>query len=245
MTAYVGSSKTLTLASGAKITTPINRSQPLSLYALRCTNENLYQRPMSPSPATQNFYCGSATLGRTRMVHPTSREFSTSSLPRPNKEAMRRHPSEPVLNERIDSPPPKPSRVPSIRRPETAKPNGKKLVKFSSLGGESCVEETDETLGEDDDVVPQLPSQATTLPRLRKVKRSRPVSDTRDSFLDASNDEVGSLETSESSEMQENFDYQALEDAWNARFPSLFDFKNFEVERNVQTLTNVFCNLFI
>lgn len=228
---YVGSGKALTVASGAKITTPVNRSQPLSLYSSRYAGSGIYQVQMSCSSTYQNAYSGSATLGRTRMIHPTSREYLTNSLPRLNKGGLRRHPSEPALDERPASPPPKPSRIPSIRRPDMMRAEENTLVK-SSHNNENSLLETDEALAEANDIVPQLPVQATTIPRLHKPKRSRPLSDTRNSFLDGSDSEVDAHQSLyENTGIPDVHNLRLLEESWNERFPSLFDPANFEVKK--------------
>ena len=84
VTCYVGSGKAVTAATGAKITTPINRTQPLSLYSSRIG--------MADQPV---------------------RKYSTNSLPRSSimlDVMLRRQPSDPSL---LSPVPAKPSRVPS------------------------------------------------------------------------------------------------------------------------------------
>ena len=117
VTCYVGSGKAVTAATGAKITTPVNRTQPLSLYSSR------YGSSSSNAAAPSNFdhaghlYSGGNLYqsGRvsSRMADQPVRKYSTNSLPRSSvvmDVMMRRQPSEPSL---LSPVPAKPSRVPS------------------------------------------------------------------------------------------------------------------------------------
>lgn len=133
VTCYVGSGKAVTAATGAKITTPINRTKPLSVYSSRYSVDSRSCHPSSTIGSSQyggssNLYSGRSPLtpavaGRVRMVHPTAREYSTQSLPRSTQSAsnrvmMRRGPSDPSLSGQQGASlapacPPKPSRIPS------------------------------------------------------------------------------------------------------------------------------------
>ncbi len=153
ITSYVGSGKVITAATGAKITTPLNRTQPLSVYSA------LYGKGASNN--NQGVYSSSSLLNRTKAI----REYSTQSLPRLTA-AERLLKSRPVA-------PSKPSRPPS------------QLFYTQQDPAEVDGAEDDEKR---DVVAVQLPSSnSVTLPRLRKAKTldsDRPVSATRDSFLD-------------------------------------------------------------
>lgn len=152
ITSYVGSGKVITAATGAKITTPLNRTQPLSVYSA------LYGKGAANN--NQGLYSSSSLLNRTKAI----REYSTQSLPRLTA-AERLLKSRPVA-------PSKPVRPPS-----------------QLFYAQQDPTEVDVAEDEKRDVVAfQLPSSnSKTLPRLRKAKTldsDRPVSATRDSFLD-------------------------------------------------------------
>lgn len=85
------------------------------------------------------------------------------------------------------------------------------------------------TAGTDDDEavdrVPQLPGTSTTLPRLRTPIKKRPISMTRNSFLDRRSVDL------EAQAIQTNESDQPLtgRQSFDRPFPSLFDTNRFQV----------------
>ncbi|XP_046643911.1 breast cancer anti-estrogen resistance protein 3 homolog isoform X1 [Daphnia pulicaria] len=260
VTCYVGSGKAVTAATGAKITTPINRTKPLSLYSSRYSVDSRSCHPSSASSASQyggstNLYSGRnpltpAVTGRVRMVHPTAREYSTQSLPRSTQSAsnrvmMRRGPSDPSLSIQPGASPacpPKPSRVPSqIFPPDVDIPSGdlaavappQPLNRISESAGQDV---EDENNSEEVDVLPQLPQLPATLPRRRAAAGNlakRPVSMTRNSFLDrrscdfdaeAAFNQPHQLISDSSDQSNVNDEHPS---PLGREFPTLFDVGNF------------------
>lgn len=264
VTCYVGSGKAVTAATGAKITTPINRTKPLSLYSSRY-NSSVDSRSCHPSSASSasqyggstNLYSGRnpltpAVTGRVRMVHPTAREYSTQSLPRSTQSAsnrvmMRRGPSDPSLSIQPGASPacpPKPSRVPSqIFPPDVDITSGdlaavaqpQPLNRISESAGQDV---EDENNSEEVDVLPQLPQLPATLPRRRAAVGNlakRPVSMTRNSFLDrrscdfdaeAAFNQPHQLISDSSDQSNVNDEHPS---PLGREFPTLFDVGNFRV----------------
>lgn len=192
VTFYVGSEKPITALTGAKITTPVNRTQPLSLYSIRFGS-------MPTSPNKQALYCRTLQLGKKKLPQ----EFCTKSLPRPSATGrlQRRQPSDPLPA------PEKPSRIPSQFYPES--------------------DPADPTTEDErqDVVASQLPNQSVALPRLRKAKTVdgyRPISQTRESFLDRRSCDL---------EAEATFCHSPVEArlSFSRPFPSLFDLDNFQV----------------
>lgn len=244
VTCYVSSGKAVTAATGAKITTPINRTKPLSLYS---SQYGVGSRSYHPSSSSASQYGGAglysgrnplpAVTGRVRMVHPTAREYSTQSLPRStpsasNRVMMRRRPSDPSLSAEGASIgcPPKPSRVPSqiyqqeeVVQDEPVHLN--QIIESAVLNGE----ENNEAV----DVLPQLPA---TLPRLRRPGKfpNRPISVTRNSFLDRRSCDFDAeaafnqphLTSDAANQSSVNDEHPS---SLHREFPSLFDVENFPV----------------
>ena len=254
VTCYVGSGKSVTAATGAKITTPVNRTQPLSLYSSRYGASSQSRHPSSPSASqlygSSSLYSGRnplpAVTGRVRMVHPTSREYSTQSLPRPTSAServmMRRKPSDPSLSDDGASPtrgPPKPSRVSSqIYQSEDVITVSDDTISLSRISESAAAVDVEEN--EAIDVVPQLPVHPATLPRLRRARsQDRPVSVTRNSFLDRRSCDVDveatfiqpRLDTvsSPEDEATANEEPMSIDLSIDREFPSLFDLENFQV----------------
>lgn len=247
VTCYVGSGKAVTAATGAKITTPVNRTQPLSLYASRYKVSSQSRHPSSPSASQQqqhnySLYSGRnplpAVSGRVRMVHPTAREYSTQSLPRPTSASerlmMRRRPSNPSLS--MDegaliqtTGPPKPSRIPSqIDQPEDLVVNDESiptsLDQITESGGAADLEEESREAG---DRVPQLPGSSMTLPNFKK-SRNRPVSITRNSFLDRRSCDFDVEATFNQQHLTTHSD-NVDQLTFDREFISLYDVDNFQV----------------
>lgn len=248
VTCYVGSGKEVTAATGAKITTPVNRTQPLSLYASRYNVGSQSRHPSSPSASQQHssLYSGRnplpAVSGRVRMVHPTAREYSTQSLPRPTSATerlmMRRRPSNPSLSDEgastVPVGPPKPSRVPSqIYQPEDLVIADESIPPALNQITESNGFDADDHGGEAVDRVPQLPGNWATLPHLRKtnqMKNDRPISSTRYSFLDRKSCDLDEEATFNQPQTTDNVDQISTDNlAIHREFPSFFDVENFQV----------------
>lgn len=200
VTFYVGSGRAISAATGAKITTPVNRTQPLSLYSSR------YGRP-PPSSGNGAIYSGQNPLA---MRLARGAEYSTQSLPRPGADkALRRRPSDPSL---VDAPPQKPSRVPSKYYPQQ----------------DQDPAEQDEQ--RDFVPVQLLSvHQSATLPRFRRSKtlEDRPKSVTRDSFLDRHSSCDLEVETTFSHSPTRSSDH--VRQLFSRPFPSLYDLDNFQV----------------
>ena len=157
VTCYVGSGKAVTAATGAKITTPINRTQPLSLYSSRYGggggSSSTLMRPAHDQPghtyAGGHLYQSNRVSGRIGMADQPVRKYSTNSLPRSSimlDVMLRRQPSDPSL---LSPVPAKPSRVPSA---DATKRLGR--------------------IGDILPVVDEMPVvQSATLPRLGKTRR--------------------------------------------------------------------------
>ena len=258
VTCYVGSGKAVTAATGAKITTPINRTKPLSLYSSRYSADPRSCHPSSPSASqysgSSNLYSGRNSLipavtDRVRMVHPTAREYSTQSLPRSTQSAsnrvmMRRGPSDPSLSgQQGASPacPPKPSRIPSqVFQQDVDLPSGDSVAPPQPLNriSESAGQDVeDENNSEEVDVLPQLPQLPATLPRRRAAGNlaKRPISVTRNSFLDRrSCDFDAEAAFNQPHQLISNADDQSnVNDEHpsllHREFPTLFDVGNFRV----------------
>lgn len=245
VTCYVGSGKAVTAATGAKITTPVNRTQPLSVYA-SLNNGSPSRHPSSPGASQQHnsLYSGRnplpAVSGRVRMAHPTLREYSTQSLPRPISSAterlmMRRRPSHPSLSDDgqfVSSSPPKPSRIQSqIYQPEDIVASDEPLP----LNEMDDAADTEDDRSEAVDRVPQLPATSATLPRLRASipAKKRPTSATRDSFLDRRSCDLEAEATFNQPHLTADSDSdQPLLDClpFDRPFPSLFDLNHFQVK---------------
>ena len=130
VTCYVGNGKVITAATGAKITTPINRQFPLSYYSNRYGN----QSTSSAGHYATKLECSLANMERLSIdpalpnvplkTRPGGVQYSTQSLPRPSaidKNKLMRMPSDPSINSPDNGTvaavaqsklaPPKPSRV--------------------------------------------------------------------------------------------------------------------------------------
>jgi len=146
ITCYVASNKSVTMATGAKMITPINRSLPLSVYGTI--------RPDRGS--TSNIYSG----GRLN----ASIDYATFSLPRlsaQDRYHLRRRPSDPSIHpedvkKELPTIPVKPSRVSSVLYPST---------EDIGNGGDSSGSQIP---------LPELPARPLTLPRLRKNLNGSP-----------------------------------------------------------------------
>lgn len=166
VTCYVTSNKSVTMATGAKITTPINRTHPLCVYAT-------FRPCRQLDSSTGNLYSG-GKAGSVSKFNNTI-DYSTQSLPRPLQDRcrLRRRPSDPSFH-REESPasPLKPSRVPSVVYPWP-----EETVPHHS-GQDQCPETVE-------DGIPVLPARPLTLPRLRKTSKGdpRPLTETQNSFL--------------------------------------------------------------
>ncbi|XP_032779198.2 breast cancer anti-estrogen resistance protein 3 homolog [Daphnia magna] len=243
VTCYVSSGKAVTAATGAKITTPVNRTKPLSLYSSQYGVGSRSYHPSSSSASQSGcagLYSGRnplpAVTGRVRMVHPTAREYSTQSLPRStpsasNRVMMRRRPSDPSLSAEGASLgcPPKPSRVPSqIYQQEEVVPD--ESVSLNRINESVALD--GEEKNEAEDVLPQLPA---TLPRLRRPGKipNRPMSVTRNSFLDRRSCDFDVEATFNQPHLTSNEDNQSSVNeghpsSLHRQFPSLFDVENFQ-----------------
>lgn len=158
ITCYVTSDKAVTIATGAKIITPINRRHALCIYGI--------VRPPASNESSNSLYSGG------RIATPIN--YSTLSLPRlsaQDRYQLRRRPSDPSVHpqsEEVEPPviPVKPSRVPSVLYPSTEDigtgddPSGSHIP------------------------LPDLPARPLTLPRSRKHSKGSPRSSTEscDSF---------------------------------------------------------------
>lgn len=175
VTCYVGSNKPVTMATGARITTPVNRQLPLS--AVRRGTLN--------SSGSVGLYAGGAAAAEEAPPLPSKHQpgrYATQSLPRPSAlERIQRKPRDLGSDSADPAPstpssPPKPSRMPSQIVPEESQQTNTYDV--------PRIAEVAEAL----DVVPQLAGCAT-FPRLRRTSktgriRDRPLTETRNSFLD-------------------------------------------------------------
>jgi len=148
ITCYVTSNKSVTIATGAKITTPINRALALSTYGTI--------RSSALNGSSNNLYSG----GRIN----TPIDYSTLSLPRlsaQDRYQLRRRPSDPSIHPPVEEAEPpaipdKPSRVPSTLYPSTEE-----------------IRTNDDSNGSQIPL-PELPERPLTLPRLRKDSKGSP-----------------------------------------------------------------------
>lgn len=265
VTCYVGSEKAITAATGAKIKTPVNRTNPLSFYHSLYDGGSPSRHPSSPGASqrgSSHIYSGRngvpPAAGRIRMVHPTAREYSTQSLPRPSSASeramMRRGPSDPSLSVGgASSPPvpPKPSLSPfQIYQQEDAVVDNSvaALDRISESVNEMVAnanEEADEHEEEAGDQVTRLPTpSAANSSRLRKARTmgDRPASMTRNSFLDRRSCDLDAEETF--SHLHELGSHQEAPDAdirlspIDPNLPTLFNAENFQVKYVVCFFSN-------